>query len=446
MPEDETVAPLREALNVSPTNVPLRRMLADRLIALGRATEAESVFKEGLTRNPNEASFKLGLAKVYFTLGKITAGIVVCEDLTRADGHAEAQILLAKLLHRNNETDRAAQAYRKGIDENPDLAEDELEAELGLHDHGMDDETPDPERVAAHGGSGPMGITEIERPKIAFADVGGMEAVKEAIRLKIIYPLQHADLYKAYGKAIGGGVLLYGPPGCGKTHLARATAGEVKAGFLAVGLHDVLDLWFGNSEKKLNAIFRQARRNAPCVLFFDEVDAIAASRTDFKQNTARHLINQFLSELDGVTSSNEGVLILAATNAPWHMDSAFRRPGRFDRILFVSPPDGNARASILQLHTAGKPQEKIDFAAVAKQCPECSGADLKAVVDVAVEAKLTEAMKTGVPKPLTTKDLLAAAAKVKSSTREWLADARNYAMYANDGGQYDDLASYLKMK
>jgi SpoVK/Ycf46/Vps4 family AAA+-type ATPase len=158
------------------------------------------------------------------------------------------------------------------------------------------------------------------------------------------------------------------------------------------------------------------------------------------------VINQFLHELDGATASNDGVLVIAATNAPWHMDSAFRRPGRFDRILFVPPPDAAARAAILRLHLAGKPQGNIDFDAVAQAAGEFSGADLKGVIDRAVEAKLKEAMRTGVPAPLSTKDLTAAVRTVRPSTREWLADARNYAMYANEGGQYDDLAKYLKVR
>src|SRR6202012_2198103 len=103
--------------------------------------------------------------------------------------------------------------------------------------------------------------TEIERPKINFNDVGGMDKVKEEIRLKIIHPLTHADLYQAYGKAIGGGILMYGPPGCGKTYLARATAGEIKAAFISVGINDVLDMWIGNSERNLHGLFEQARRN-----------------------------------------------------------------------------------------------------------------------------------------------------------------------------------------
>ena len=143
-----------------------------------------------------------------------------------------------------------------------------------------------------------------------------------------------------------------------KTHLARATAGEINATFLSVGISDVLEMWLGNSERNLHQLFQQARRNKPCVLFFDEVDALAASRTDMRTSAARHMINQFLSEMDGVDSSNEGVLTLAATNAPWHVDAAFRRPGRFDRILFVPPPDQAARAAILRIHLVGNRSRK----------------------------------------------------------------------------------------
>jgi len=178
---------------------------------------------------------------------------------------------------------------------------------------------------------------------ITFADVGGMEDVKEQIRLKIIHPFQHPELYAAYGKRAGGGVLLYGAPGCGKTHIARATAGELGSSFLWIGLEDVLSMVFSESEQNLHELFEQARRSAPCVVFFDEVDALGARRSDLRTSPGRQLINQFLAELDGVATENEGILFLAATNAPWHVDDAFRRPGRFDRVVFVPPPDRDAR-------------------------------------------------------------------------------------------------------
>jgi SpoVK/Ycf46/Vps4 family AAA+-type ATPase len=181
------------------------------------------------------------------------------------------------------------------------------------------------------------------------------------------------------------------------------------------------------------------------VLFFDEVDALAANRTDMRQSAGRQIINQFLSELDGIGTGNEGVLVLAATNAPWHLDSAFRRPGRFDRILFVPPPDAAARMGIFRIVLQGKPLEDIDYEKLAKVSEGFSGADIKAVAEVAVEGKLREAIKAGKPSPLTTKDLIAAAKAARPSAKEWFSTARNYALYSNQGGIYDDVLAYLKM-
>jgi SpoVK/Ycf46/Vps4 family AAA+-type ATPase len=325
------------------------------------------------------------------------------------------------------------------------VADAEFANRLGIGASEAESEVVEGKVRAAWEGEPTNTAREIERPKITFQDVGGMEKLKEEIRMKIIHPLTHPELYKAYGKQIGGGILMYGPPGCGKTYLARATAGEIKASFIAVGINDVLDMWIGNSERNLHELFEQARNHTPCVLFFDEVDALGASRSDMRHHAGRQLINQFLAEMDGVKTSNEGVLILAATNAPWHLDSAFRRPGRFDRILFVPPPDSAARAAILRLHCRGKPIEDLDYEHLAKKTQDFSGADLKAVIDVAIEKKLGEALKAGIPKPLSTKDLVSAADSLKATTKEWFATARNYALYSNQGGIYDDILQYLKL-
>jgi transitional endoplasmic reticulum ATPase len=181
------------------------------------------------------------------------------------------------------------------------------------------------------------------------------------------------------------------------------------------------------------------------VLFFDEVDALGASRGDLKHSAGRQTINQFLAELDGLGNDNDGLLVLGATNAPWHMDSAFRRPGRFDRVIFVPPPDLAARGDILRLLLVGKPQRDVDFLAIAKKTDRFSGADLKALVDRAIEAKLDDAMKSGVPEPLDTKDLLQAAKAQRPTTAEWFATAKNYVLYANEAGLYDDLRDYLRL-
>jgi SpoVK/Ycf46/Vps4 family AAA+-type ATPase len=245
---------------------------------------------------------------------------------------------------------------------------------------------------------------------------------------------------------MGGGILLYGPPGCGKTYMAKATAGQVNARFINVGLNDILDMWIGSSEKNLHQIFEVARNNTPCVLFFDEIDALGASRSDMKQSSGRHLINQFLQELDGIANNNEGILILGATNAPWHLDPAFRRPGRFDRIIFVPPPDDAARELILKLKLKNKPTDSIDYSLLSKKLENFSGADIEAVIDIAIEAKLESAFEDGIPKPITTRDLLNAGKKHKASTQEWFASAKNFALFANDTGLYDDILLHLKIK
>lgn len=443
---NDPLANLREALSLSPDNIPLRQHLAESLLGLGRAEEAEKEFRHALSLAPDNSRLKIGLATAFFAQEKNSHSLVIVEDLLkRRDPPGRAYLLHARLLFRGGKVEAAVRAYKQAIEADPAVADPDFAGRLGISPGDPSGEVVDGRIRAAASDVGAGAETEVERPTIKFRDVGGMESLKDEIRMKIIHPLDHPELYKAYGKAIGGGILMYGPPGCGKTYLARATAGEISAGFMAVGINDVLDMWIGNSEKNLHELFEQARRHRPCVLFFDEVDALGASRTDMRHSAGRQLINQFLSELDGVNSSNDGVLILAATNAPWHLDSAFRRPGRFDRILFVPPPDAPARASILRIMCQGKPVEEIDFEHLGKKSEHFSGADLKAVVDVAIEKKLREALKEGGLKPLTMKDLVAAASTVKPSTREWFSTARNYALYSNQGGLYDEILKYLKL-
>ncbi|HZR20904.1 MAG TPA: AAA family ATPase, partial [Verrucomicrobiae bacterium] len=353
---------MREAMRASPNNSALRLHFADTLLTHGHAAEAEKEFREGLAQSPNSLPMKLGLARAFYQQGKQSHALVTLEDLVKnPHSPAKAFLLHARLLYGIGEMQLAVSQYKRAVEKDPTAADPELASRLGIGASETESDVADGKVRAAWGEEEDAAPShEIERPKLTFNDVGGMEKLKEEIRLKIIHPLTHPDLYKAYGKPVGGGILMYGPPGCGKTYLARATAGEIKAGFLAVGINDVLDMWIGNSERNLHSLFDQARSHAPCVLFFDEVDALGAARADMRHHAGRQLINQFLAEMDGVKDSNEGVLILAATNAPWHLDPAFRRPGRFDRVLFVPTPDAEARAAILRLQCKGKPVEDID--------------------------------------------------------------------------------------
>jgi SpoVK/Ycf46/Vps4 family AAA+-type ATPase len=417
--------------------------------------QAATVYRDALNLAPENAALQVGLARAYAAQDETDVAVVVLEELFRTvqPPPADAALLAVRLYLKQQEPEKAAASYQQAIALDPELVDPALEAQLTLPatDAAETSQPPTDEGaltfiVAGAEESVEDGAGWIERPALTFDDVGGMTSLKEEIRMKIIYPLTHPELYETYGKRPGGGILMYGPPGCGKTYLARATAGEVEANFLSVGLHDVLDMYIGQSERNLHALFEMARQQAPCVLFFDEVDALGANRADMRYSPGRKIINQFLSELDGFDSANDGVLILAATNAPWHVDPALRRPGRFDRVLFVPPPDATAREAILRIKLADKPTENLAYARLARRTEGFSGADLQGVVDRAVEQKLEDAIRSGQPQPLTTQDLVQAVRGVDPTVQEWFATARNYAIYANQGGVYDDILAYLKIK
>jgi transitional endoplasmic reticulum ATPase len=436
---NETIKNLLEAIAVSPDNVPLRLHLAELMLSEKLYAEASAHFSEVLQRSYGNTKAQTGLANCYYNTGKFSAAIIIYEQLQNQLSQ-EDNTRFIKCLVKENSMQQAVEVYRKMIAANPSYRDEEIDGYLRLSS------TPanisDEEEDDLPGDSNYF----MERPNIKFADVGGMQRIKEEISLKIIQPLKNPELYKAFGKKTGGGILLYGPPGCGKTFIAKAAAGEIDAKFINIGLHDILDMWIGNSEKNLHEIFELARQNTPCVLFFDEVDAMGASRSDLKQSAMRHVINQFLAEMDGVGSDNDGVLVLAATNAPWSVDAAFRRPGRFDRIIFVEPPDEKGREEILKGILEGKPVTDIDTKKIAQATAEYSGADLKAIVDIATEEKLKDSMAAGSIQPIYTKDLIKAAKQHRPTTLEWFASARNYALYANESGLYDDILKYLKIK
>ncbi len=441
----EYIQNLKEAVLLSPTNIPLRIMLTEALLLQGLNDEAENILKGNLDIDKDHFRSKFLLAKTYYNKSNFSVAMVIVEELVKLKEDAGVYFLYARLLFKEKDKAKAAQYYltAKSLDAN--LSDDELEkivrvTTVEFNSKNTDDNDADDEL------EGNERFKKLDKPDINFSHVGGMNKVKDDIRMKIILPQENHELFAAYGKKAGGGVLLYGPPGCGKTFLAKATAGEIKSSFITVGINEIMDMYIGQSEKNLHGLFETGRRNKPCVLFFDEVDALGASRSDMKQSAGRHVINQFLSEMDGVSATNEGVLIMGATNAPWHLDAAFRRPGRFDKIVFVPPPDEQAKQEILQLILKGKPQESIDHGKIVTYMKDFSGADIKAVVDTAVEDKLREAMAKGGICPLTTNDLVKAAKQIKPSTLEWFLTAKNYAIYANDSGIYDEILGYLKIK
>lgn len=290
-----------------------------------------------------------------------------------------------------------------------------------------------------------MRILQPAQERITFADVGGLDEVKQQVRRRIITPFLKPSLFDRFKRKSGGGILMYGPPGCGKTLLARATAGECGAKFHNVAITDVLDMYIGESERKLHAVFEQARRTAPAVIFFDEIEAIGGRRQHSRESASANLVSTFLTELDGFANNNQGVLVLGATNVPWAVDAAFRRPGRFDRVLFVPPPDEAARKILLDLQLTDRPVAgNIDTRELARMTSGFSGADLRNLVETAVDEAIEQSISEGKEVPLTTSHLRASLKQTRSTTIEWLTTARNHARYANQGGQYDEVLEFLK--
>jgi SpoVK/Ycf46/Vps4 family AAA+-type ATPase len=292
-------------------------------------------------------------------------------------------------------------------------------------------------------------VVSIARPvavadKTRFMHIAGMEDLKKTIRLQIIEPFINPGLFAKFRKKSGGGILLYGPPGCGKTMLARAVANECNASFIAIGISEVLSMWQGESERNLALMFEKARSQKPCVMFFDELDALAFSRSKASSDTSRKIVNEFLAQLDGFDKGNDQVLILAATNMPWDVDPAMKRPGRFARQVFVPPPDAPARARIIELALESVPHSNVDIAAIANATNQFSGADVDALVERAKEYVLTEYLETKRERDIGQPDLVRAAEELTPTTQEWLRTARNLVKYAGGDDSYRDLEKYLK--
>lgn len=292
---------------------------------------------------------------------------------------------------------------------------------------------------------GPNDVGALEKSDVRLADVGGMADVKRQLDLSLFGPLRNPELVKAFGVSARGGLLLYGPPGCGKTFLARAVAGELGANFYPVGIADVMHPIFGQSEQRMREIFEIARRNAPCVLFFDELDALGHRRSQLSGSSGlRPLVNQLLAELDPATESNEGPYVLGATNHPWDVDAALRRPGRFDRMILVALPDEEARIAIVKYHLRDRPLEGINLTSIAKRTEGRSGADLAHICNTATQFAMADSISTGQVRPVRMADIDTAIAQVGASAGGWFDTARNVVEFSNSDGTYDELAKYLR--
>ncbi|GAA4955333.1 ATP-binding protein [Actinoplanes utahensis] len=423
MSDDNVILSLTAAVEARPDDPTLRLLLGGVLVDAGRAVEA--------------------LAQ---------AGLVLAHD----PGNVAAQALMQRALNAN--APAAADTGAAPPDE-PQPSSQEKADPLAAYEEELSPVVPPryavPEKAAGPvPAGGPLEPAsgeddrrfDVESSGLRLADVGGMADVKERLELAFLGPMRNPELRRLYGKSLRGGLMLYGPPGCGKTFIARAVAGELGARFMSLSIVDVLDMWLGNSERNLHELFQTARRNAPCVLFLDEVDALGQKRSHTNSSSMRTVGNQLLAELDGVDSDNEGVFVLAATNTPWQVDPALRRPGRLDRMVLVLPPDADARETIIDRNLRDRPIAGIDLPKLVAETEDFSGADLTHLCESAAEYAMADSIRSGKVRMIEQRDFARALKQVRPSTGPWFTTARNVAMFANEGGAYDDLIAYLRKR
>ncbi len=463
---------LRDALTQSPNNLSLLLLYGRACLEELHLDEAREVFTRALEQDADQTDAMLGIAKVLFMEGDTSGAAVRAERVIFLEPtNAQAHLLLSRVYLSEGDRPKAIEHFDRAAQIDGTMSDPALERELGrtVRDARKTAPAPAPEpagqEVPVSGGGADQdeffedpfddppydwrpetfyAPGDPERGNVTFADVGGMEELKEEIRLKITYPLQFPDLYKAYGRKTGGGILIYGPPGCGKTLILRAVAGEVPCNYLSVGLHEIFDPYFGSTERNLHQIFETARANAPCVLVFDDIDSLAQDRRQIRESQMRNLVNQFLHEMDGIRSENQRILVIGATNQPWAIDPAFRRPGRFDQAIFVAPPDAPARAQIIELLAKDKPIAEFDNTELIEATNGFSGADLKWVFDRAAELALSAAIHTGQPVPITLELLLAVAKAHSPSTQEWFEGVRTHAQSQEGPNSiFNDMRKFL---
>ncbi|HHQ45044.1 MAG TPA: AAA family ATPase [Candidatus Altiarchaeales archaeon] len=286
--------------------------------------------------------------------------------------------------------------------------------------------------------------TPIESVSINFSNVGGMDELKEEIKSAIIYPLTHPELSEEYGKAGGGGVLFYGPPGCGKTYIVRATVGETGFNFFAASIQDIVGLGADAGSKQLNEIFNEARRSAPSILFFDEIDALGGRREAKKAGGERMVINQFLTEMEGIGESNRNVLVIGASNAPWDIDPALRRAGRFTKQIFVPPPDGKARETLFKIYLKDRPvDKKVDFKKLVDMSEGYSSADITAICEDAAKIPWNESVHGGARRPINMDDFELVFKQRDNSLTAWLRLAEKEIRKSGEYDVYPRLSEYV---
>ena len=411
-PDPQVIAAVTAASEADPESTALRLHLASVLLDDGRAADALPHVEFVLGREPENVEALLQACRA-------------CEAL--GDPRADTYRQLATAISTGREAADPGRA-RAGAARPPGPP------------GGAPSRTPKSAPVI------PDGPWSVERPVFGLSSVGGMEHVKKRFEVAFLAPLRNPDIREAFGKSLRGGMLMFGPPGCGKTFIARALAGELGVDFIKVNLAEVLGPGPASPGQAVQAIFGLARRQSPAVLFFDDLGIVRHHQAGAGEEAARQLKSQLIAEMDGEEVDNGGLLILAASDHPWESDPALLREGLFDRATLVLPPDRAARLAILQHHLAARAAGDLDVARLNERLEGYSGADIARLCETASLLATGSAAGAGAPAPITGTAMEMAAAVTPSSTPAWFETARHHALFANHTGVYDDLVTYMRSR
>lgn len=413
------------------TPSPAAKELYDKANALFESNKFEEsigLYTQAIAENPNYGSAYFNRALSYAILSKYDEATGDAEKVMEMEPDApDAPYVMGVIKEYQHNNDAAIAWYNNALKKNPNYtqAKERLESLRAKMKSG-----PETGKAKIKVGEGEKEETVISEGQIkkvrwftssvTFTDVVGMVDVKQAIYENIILALKKPELLRAYGKKLGYGVLLYGPPGCGKTYIVSAIAGETQSKFIVSQINEILDMYAGNTEKNMHAVFQQARNNAPCIVFFDELDALGTKREGEQQSTMRLAVNQFLTEMDGVEKNPEGIFVIGATNQPWDIDPALKRSGRIGESIYIPPPDYKTRKQAFKYNTRKMPLAGgVSFDRLARATSGYSQSDINEICQKTALKVAAEEDRTGRRRKIKMRDLIAIAKKQDSKLDEW---------------------------
>lgn len=400
--------------------------------------EAIATYGEAIAEDPNYSSAYFNRALAYAIMNKYAEATKDAQRVLEIEPESfDAPYVMGIIAEYQNDFEGAKAWYEKALQRNPKYEQaksrlDALKNKANKHPElagaGSTKQSDDKTVVE----EGQLKKVRFHKSNIKFSDVVGMEKQKKLIYENIILAIKKPELLKAYGKKLGLGVIFYGPPGCGKTYFVNAIGGETGSNVIIAAINEIVDMYAGNTEKNMHQIFEQARKAAPCVIFFDELDALGVKRDGGGggggegQSFMKMAVNQFLQEMDGVEKNPEGLFVIGATNQPWDIDPALKRSKRFGETIYIPPPDFKTRKSAFVYNTKRMPVVGINFGRLARATMGFSQADIDEICDKAALIPAVEEDRTGKKRKVTMGDFLSMIKSHGNTLDEW------YAMVKKD--------------